>query len=96
MFVESKEELAKHFKKEYYNEYCPFYRELPPAWVAIELMSFGNVSSLISNVTPNKVSEFKLERFANNKLGVKKYQILKNWVSIIHDCSGQLILVTDL
>lgn len=85
MFVDSKEEFAKHFKQKYYNEYCPFYRELPPGWVAIELMSFGNVSSLMSNVTDGTVDDLKLDRFANRKLGVIKYRTLCNWISVIHD-----------
>jgi abortive infection bacteriophage resistance protein len=83
MFVDSKEEYAVHYRDKYYNDFCPFYRELPPAWVALELMTFGNILSLMENFSPESVNKLKLNRFANSKLGVQKYQSLTNWMSCI-------------
>jgi abortive infection bacteriophage resistance protein len=54
-FKDSKEEFAKHYREKYYNQYCPFYRDLPPAWVAIEIMTFGNVVKLLENITEARI-----------------------------------------
>ncbi|MBF4284213.1 Abi family protein [Vibrio anguillarum] len=83
MFISSKEEYALHYRGKYYNDYCRFYRELPPAWVALELMTFGNILSLMDSFTTDSVQNLKLNRFANNKLGVNKYQSLTNWMGCI-------------
>jgi abortive infection bacteriophage resistance protein len=57
MFVGSKEEFASHYIGKYYNEYCPFYLDLPPGWVAIELMSFGNLSKILESVTEKTLND---------------------------------------
>jgi len=84
MFKGSQEEFAKHFQSKYYNEYCPFYRDLPPGWVAIELMTFGNLAKLMSNVCSDQYGPLKLNRFAKRCLSVEKYQTLYSWIVIIH------------
>ncbi|HDL9469150.1 TPA: Abi family protein [Vibrio cholerae] len=83
MFVDSKEEYARHFQEKYYNEYCPFYRDLPPAWVAIELMTFGNVVKLMQNISDDKIQTLKMDRFAK-QLKIQKYQTLTNWMDVLH------------
>lgn len=83
MFIDSKEEYASHYQNKYYNEYCPFYRDLPPTWVAIELMTFGNVVNLIDNISDEKVQEFQLDKMSK-KLGVLKFQTLRNWMHVLH------------
>lgn len=85
MFVASKEDFALHFSKKYYNEHCPFYRDLPPGWVAIELMSFGNISNLLKGLHPSYHKELNVDRFVQKKFNVKNYQIFFNWISVIHD-----------
>ena len=44
VFIRSKDEFAKHYKKTYSSPY------LPPVWVATELMSFGLLSKFIKNL----------------------------------------------
>lgn len=83
MFVDSKEEYAKHYQEKYHNEYCPFYRDLPPAWVAIELMTFGNVVKLIQNINDDKIKTLKLDRFSK-KLNIQKFNTLSNWMNVLH------------
>jgi len=83
-FIESQEEFATFFRKNYYNPYCPFYRDLPPGWVAIELMTFGNLKSFIESVSEETRQELKLDRYARS-LNVANYQTLENWVSLILD-----------
>ena len=84
MFKNSKEEFATHFKGKYFNEFCPFYRELPPGWVAIELMTFGNLAKLMSNLSSEQRTTLKMNRFSNKRLSVEKYQTLQNWMGVIH------------
>ncbi len=84
MFKDSKEEFAKHFQSKYYNEYCPFYRDLPPGWVAIELMTFGNLAKLMRNVREDQHAPLKLDRFAKKSLSVEKFKSLCSWIETIH------------
>lgn len=63
-FRRSKEEFATHYKSKYYNEFCPFYRSLPPAWVSIEIMSFGQVKSLLDSFNSESKSTLNLDRFS--------------------------------
>ena len=85
MFKASKEGFAEHFRSKYYNEYCPFYRDLPPGWVAIELMTFGNLVKLMSNVSDKQYSILKLDRFTKKQLSVEKYKSLCSWMTTIHE-----------
>ncbi|GAC24254.1 abi-like protein [Paraglaciecola mesophila KMM 241] len=83
MFVDSKEEFAKHYSAKYYNDYCPFHRDLPPGWVALELMTFGNVLSLMNSFSDTSIQSLKLNRFAKKKLNVEKFTTLCNWMEAI-------------
>jgi abortive infection bacteriophage resistance protein len=83
MFKDSKEQFAEHYRSKYYNNYCPFFRDLPPGWVAIELMTFGNVSKLMRSLQSDQVNALKMNRFAKT-LNVEKYQTLCAWVDAIH------------
>ncbi|MCV6610246.1 MAG: Abi family protein [Amphritea sp.] len=85
MFKDSKEEFAKHFRSKYYNEYCPFYRDLPPGWVAIELMTFGNLTKLMRNLCESQYNTLKVNRFAKKYLDVEKYKSLCSWIGTIHE-----------
>ena len=85
MFIDSNEEYAKHYQGKYYNEYCPFYRDLPPAWVAIELMTFGNVVKLMDSINSEYIQRLKLNRFSNKKLNIEKFQTLCSWMQVIHE-----------
>lgn len=42
-FVNSKEEFANHFRKKYSDRYLPL-------WAAVEIMSFGNITTMIRNM----------------------------------------------
>lgn len=84
-FVDSKEPFALHFRTKYFNEYCPFYRELPPSWVAIELMTFGNLLKLIESFTQETVSAFELDKYAKKKCDTSNFQALRSWVGSVHE-----------
>lgn len=85
MFIGSEEDFAKHYQGKYYNTYCPFYRNLPPAWVAIELMSFGNLTKLMQCITEDTITTLKLDRFSNRRMGIQKFRTLSSWMSVIQD-----------
>lgn len=83
MFKDSKELFAEHYQNKYYNEFCPFYRDLPPGWVAIELMTFGNLVNLMQSLSSKSVQTLKLDRFSKKKLGVEKFQSLCSWMGAL-------------
>ncbi|TXH93472.1 MAG: Abi family protein [Rheinheimera sp.] len=83
-FVDSKELFASHFRNKYFNEFCPFYRDLPPAWIAIELMTFGNLTKLLEGMTEDSIETHKLNRFAQ-KVGVKNFKSLASWMATIQE-----------
>ncbi|EER2890131.1 Abi family protein [Escherichia coli] len=83
-FRKSKEEFAKHYKEKYFNEYCPFHRGLPPGWVSIELLTFGNLKSLLEAFNSEAIESLKLDRYASRIAGAKDYATLLNWLTVIH------------
>ncbi|CNI62151.1 Abi family protein [Yersinia pekkanenii] len=83
-FRKSKEEFAIHYKSKYFNEYCPFHRGLPPGWVSIELLTFGNLKSLLEAFNPDSINNLKLDRYASKIAGAKDYETLLNWLTVIH------------
>lgn len=82
-FSSSKEEYAIHYRNKYYNEYCPFHRGLPPAWVALELMTFGNVLALMQSFSLESIQKLKLNRFTKRILKIDKFMTLCNWMDSI-------------
>jgi abortive infection bacteriophage resistance protein len=88
-FVGSKEPFAEHFQSKYYNQYCPFYRDLPPAWVAIELMTFGNLTNLMKCLSATSIQNLKLDRYANKKLGIQKFKTLISWLVTLQGVRNQ-------
>jgi abortive infection bacteriophage resistance protein len=84
-FLESQETFARHFRERYYNKYCSFYSLMPPSWMAIELMTFGNMLTLLNSVSMDTINEMKLDRWARKKIGPDKFKKLSNWLHCIRD-----------
>ena len=84
-FLESQETFARHFRERYYNDYCSFYSLMPPSWMAIELMTFGNQLTLLNSVSDETISDFKLDRWSRKKIGPDKFKKLTNWLHCIRD-----------
>lgn len=87
-FQQSPAEFVTHFKQNYYNDVNHSYKQLPPFWVAAELMTFGNIQSIYkcikkplftgsqnSNVLDTLAAEF----------GAKNLKELNNWMALIRD-----------
>lgn len=85
IFLNSQEEYALYYKSNYYNEFCKFLSDMPPGWVAIELMSFGNLSATLKSIDEKFITAFNLDRVASRDLGVSKFRKLCNWISVIHE-----------
>lgn len=79
----SKEIFATHFRQKYYNEFCSFYRDLPPGWVAMELLTFGQFKSLIEAISSQTEYDKKLNRFSRKVLNIKDFSMLKSWLNVI-------------
>ncbi|QXT39910.1 Abi family protein [Gymnodinialimonas ceratoperidinii] len=84
-FLESQETFARHFRDRYYNDYCSFYSLMPPSWMAIELMTFGNMLTLLNSVSEDTISKFKLDRWTRREIGPDKFKKLTNWIHCIRD-----------
>ncbi|MEM9845069.1 MAG: Abi family protein [Pseudomonadota bacterium] len=84
-FLESQETFAKHFREKYYNNYCSFYSLMPPSWMAIELMTFGNLMTLLNSVSLESIQHFKLDRWARKTIGPDKFKQLTNWLRCMRD-----------
>jgi abortive infection bacteriophage resistance protein len=85
IFLNSHEEYALHYKDNYYNEFCKFLSDMPPGWVAIELMSFGNLTSTLRSLDEAAISNLKLDRVSSRELSVNKFRKLCNWLGVIHE-----------
>lgn len=84
-FLDSQETFAKHFRDQYYNEYCKFYSLMPPSWMAIELMTFGNLLTLLNSFSESTIKEIKLDRWSRKNIGPDKFRKLTNWMHCIRD-----------
>ncbi|MGN2715746.1 Abi family protein [Aliivibrio fischeri] len=58
-------------------------KTLKSAWVAIELMTFGNVVKLIQNISDDKIQSLKMDRFSK-KFNIQKFQTLISWMNVLH------------
>lgn len=77
-------QATTHFKGKYHNDFCPFYRDLPPAWNAFELISIGGIYSLMIGLDNEKsVQDLKLKRFSEKRLGINKFEHACHWLDCI-------------
>lgn len=84
------EMYAKNFRSKYYNESHDKYKNLPPFWIASELMSLGQVFKIYSAIdfsyfnglsAPNNSALNNLAR----EFGARNYRVLVNWIQRIRD-----------
>ena len=84
-FLDSQETFAKHFRERYRNEYCRFYSLMPPSWMAMELMTFGNLLTLLNSISSETIETHKLDRWSRKEIGPDKFKKLTNWLHCIRD-----------
>jgi abortive infection bacteriophage resistance protein len=53
--------------------------------MAIELMTFGNLLTLLNSISSESIDEFKLDRWARKRIGPDKFKKLTNWMHCIRD-----------
>lgn len=83
-FKRSKLSFAQDYKKKYYNEFSPDYDFMPPAWMICEVMSFGQLVTLINNFNPECIKQCKLVQYAKS-VGLPNFGTLQNWLLIIKE-----------
>lgn len=84
-FLNSQEAFARHFREQYYNEFCSFYSLMPPSWMVVELMTFGNMLTLLNSVSTETIERHKLDRWSRKNIGPDKFKKLTNWLHCVRD-----------
>lgn len=83
-FRKSREPFAVHFHGKYHNNFCTFYRDLPPGWVSTELLTFGQFKSLLEAIDDQAANTARLKRYAVSVTGAKDFTTLKSWLTVLH------------
>ncbi|HDL7647839.1 TPA: Abi family protein [Yersinia enterocolitica] len=52
--------------------------------MSIELLTFGNLKSLLEAFNPDSIASLKLDRYAPRIAGAKDYAVLLDWLTVIH------------
>ncbi|OEE80236.1 Abi family protein [Vibrio genomosp. F6] len=87
-FQQSKDDYSNHFKQNYFNDTNHNFKQLPPFWVATELMTFGQISTVYTSISkplfngPQNTN--KLNQLAH-EFGARNYVELTSWVMAIRD-----------
>lgn len=66
----SKEEYIEHFRQNYIEDY-------PPAWMITEVLSFGNLNYIYSNISNNR-----LRKLIASYFGLKP-QVFTSWLTVL-------------
>ncbi|TWH71359.1 abortive infection bacteriophage resistance protein [Azomonas agilis] len=94
LLKESKAESNHNFSRHYLNKYsspCKSYRNLPPFWIANELISFDVFLNLLDKLNYqafDKDGENCLD-LAARKIGVNSFKDLKNWLAAFKDARNK-------
>ena len=81
-FSKSKEEFSIHYRNKYVNDYSPLFNELPPGWVTIEIMTYGQIKTLMDSLSDGVQSVVYPKIF--NKFDIHNVDTFKNWVDVLH------------
>ncbi|MBU0645336.1 MAG: Abi family protein [Alphaproteobacteria bacterium] len=84
-FHMSNEEFAKYYREKFHNEVSEQYQGMPPTWMAIELMTFGNLVTFMNGLSDQTIQDYRLDRFAKKHFGVAKFKTLTNWLLCVRD-----------
>ncbi|HBM3129819.1 TPA: Abi family protein [Klebsiella michiganensis] len=86
-FSNTKEEYAKHYKENYYNDTHHNYKSLPPFWIASELLSIGAISKIYNAIDfsiINAMPGAPLNTMAA-EFGAPNYRTLCTWIKVLRD-----------
>ncbi|CCW32001.1 Abi family protein [Xenorhabdus nematophila] len=83
-FSNTKEDYATHYKSKYYNDVHHNYKNLPPFWIASELMSLGSILKIYKNIDLNTKTQADLDRLAQ-EFGAVNYRTFCTWLSVLRD-----------
>jgi abortive infection bacteriophage resistance protein len=82
-FNREKELYASNFRSKYYNDKHDRYKNLPPFWIASELLSLGQIYNIYSMLN-HKLTTVDLNKLAL-EFGASSYITLVNWIRCIRD-----------
>lgn len=58
--------------------------DLPPGWVATGLLTFGQFKTFLEAIDELAATVTRLKRYASNVTGDKDFEILKSWLTVLH------------
>lgn len=82
-FNREQELYASNYRSKYYNDRHDRYKNLPPFWIASELLSLGQIYKIYSAMN-HGLSHINFNNLAQ-EFGAKDYKILVNWIRCIRD-----------
>ncbi|MEQ9998036.1 Abi family protein [Pectobacterium versatile] len=89
-FNRESELYAKNFRSKYYNETHDIYKNLPPFWIASELISLGQIYKIYSSLDFSYFSSLpspsnSLLNDLSNEFGCNDFKTLVKWIRGIRD-----------
>ena len=81
----STEIFAKYYRERFINSKSSEFPDLPPSWMAIELMSFGNIATIMNGLSEQTIEDYKLNRFVQREFKVNRFSMLTNWMLCVRD-----------
>lgn len=82
-FNREQELYASNYRSKYYNDQHDRYKNLPPFWIASELLSLGQIYK-IYNAMNHSLTHINFNNLAK-EFGAKDYKNLVNWIRCIRD-----------
>lgn len=82
-FNREKELYASNYRSKYYNDKHHKYKNLPPFWIASELLSLGQIYKIYDAMN-HSLPAIDFDNLAK-EFGAKDYKVLVNWIRCIRD-----------
>lgn len=82
-FNRDQELYAMNYRSKYYNDKHDKYKNLPPFWIASELLSLGQIYRIYSAID-HRLTSINFNELAQ-EFGAKNYKVLVNWIRCIRD-----------
>lgn len=82
-FNRENELYASNYRSKYYNDKHDRYKNLPPFWIASELLSLGQIFKIYSAMN-HSLTHIDFNKLAK-EFGAKDYKVLVNWIRCIRD-----------
>jgi abortive infection bacteriophage resistance protein len=81
-FLRSKEDFSEHYKSKYFNDFSALFNDLPPGWIAIEIMTYGQVKRLMDSL--DRDVELAIYPDIYKKFGMRSTDTFKSWIDVLY------------